>query len=141
MVASQIGYSVLDSLIHEMFLPGARSSAGFPSPADDYLEKSLDLNELLIANKVATFFMRVEGDSLKASGIRNGDMLIVDRSINPSHGKIVVAVVSGELVVRRVESRDGKLVLTSDDASIESAVIDGEEIQVWGVATSSVHIL
>jgi len=124
-----------------MFLPGARSSAGFPSPADDYLEKTLDLNELLISNKVATFFMRVEGDSLKPSGIRHGDMLIVDRSINPTHGKIVVAVVSGELVIRRVESRDGKLVLTSDDASVKDEVIDGEEIQVWGVATSSVHVL
>lgn len=124
-----------------MFLPGARSSAGFPSPADDYLEKSLDLNELLITNKVATFFMRVEGDSLEPSGIRHGDVLIVDRSINPAHGKIVVAVVAGELVIRRVESHDGKLVLTSDDASIEREVIDGEEIQVWGVATSSVHPL
>ncbi len=124
-----------------MFLPGARSSAGFPSPADDYLEKCLDLNELLISNKVATFFMRVEGDSLKSSGIRNGDMLIVDRSITPTHGKIVVAVVSGELVVRRVESTDGKLILTSDDATIKHEVIDGDEIQVWGVATSSVHVL
>ncbi len=91
MVVSKIGYSVFDSPVKDMFLPGARSSAGFPSPADDYLEKSLDLNELLVSNKVATFFMRVEGDSLKASGIRNGDMLIVDRSINPTHGKIVVA--------------------------------------------------
>lgn len=141
MVISGIGYSLLDTPVKDMFLPGARSSAGFPSPADDYLEKSLDLNELLISNKVATFFMRVEGDSLKASGIRNGDMLIVDRSINPTHGKIVVAVVAGELVVRRVESQDGKLVLKSDDTSIKHEVIDGEEIQVWGVATSSVHIL
>lgn len=124
-----------------MFLPGARSSAGFPSPADDYLEKTLDLNELLINNKVATFFMRVEGDSLKPSGIRHGDMLIVDRSINATHGKIVVAVVSGELVIRRIESRDGQLVLTSDDASVKHEVIDGEEIQIWGVATSSVHVL
>jgi len=141
MVIFLVGY--LSTLISfpNMFLPGARSSAGFPSPADDYLEKCLDLNELLISNKVATFFMRVEGDSLKSSGIRNGDMLIVDRSITPTHGKIVVAVVSGELVVRRVESTDGKLILTSDDATIKHEVIDGDEIQVWGVATSSVHVL
>lgn len=125
----------------DMFLPGARSSAGFPSPADDYLEKSLDLNELLISNKVATFFMRVEGDSLKASGIRHGDMLIVDRSINASHGKIVVAVVSGELVVRRVESTNGKMTLISDDSTVKSEVVDGEDVQIWGVATSSVHHL
>lgn len=124
-----------------MIVPGARTSAGFPSPADDYLEKSLDLNELLITNRVATFFMRVEGDSLKASGIRNGDILIVDRSINAVAGKIVVAVVSGELVIRRVESKNGKLVLTSDDALIQHEVIDGQEVQVWGVATTSVHPL
>ena len=121
--------------------PGARTSAGFPSPADDYLEKSLDLNELLITNKVATFFMRVEGDFLKPSGIRNGDILIVDRSINPVPGKIVVAVVGGEMVVRRMESRDGKLVLVSDDPSIAAQSFDGEDIQIWGVATTSVHPL
>ncbi len=124
-----------------MVLPGARSSAGFPSPADDYLEKSLDLNELLITNKVATFFMKVEGDSLKPSGIRHGDILIVDRSINAAHGKIVVAVVAGELVVRRVEAREGKLVLTSDDLSVQHEVVDGDDVQIWGVATSSVHPL
>ncbi|MBA3858346.1 MAG: DNA polymerase V [Cyanobacteria bacterium PR.3.49] len=121
--------------------PGARTSAGFPSPADDYLEKSLDLNELLITNKVATFFMRVEGDALKASGIRNGDILIVDRSINAVPGKIVVAVIAGELVVRRVESQDGKFVLTSDDPDVAAEVFDGEDVQIWGVATTSVHPL
>jgi len=120
-------------------LPGLRTSAGFPSPADDYLEKSLDLNELLITNKVATFFMRVEGDSLKSNGIRNGDILIVDRSINVVPGKIVVAVVAGELVLRRVESRNGELVLASDD--VERETIDGEEVQIWGVATNSIHPL
>lgn len=121
--------------------PGARTSAGFPSPADDYLEKCLDLNELLITNKVATFFMRVAGDALKPSGIRNGDILIVDRSINAVAGKIVVAVIDGELVVRRVESLDGRLFLTSDDAPAEAVAIDGEDIQIWGVATTSVHPL
>lgn len=121
--------------------PGARTSAGFPSPADDYLEKCLDLNELLITNKVATFFMRVDGDSLKPSGIRNGDILIVDRSINAAPGKVVVAVVSGELVVRRLESRDGKLVLASDDPSVAEEIFEGEDVQIWGVATSSVHPL
>lgn len=127
--------------LEEMQLPGSRSSAGFPSPADDYLEKSLDLNDLLITNKVATFFMRVEGDSLKESGIRHGDMLILDRSINAVSGKTVVAVISGELVVRRVEMLDGKLHLTSDDLSLTPVVVDGEEIQIWGVATSVVHQL
>ncbi|HEY9759667.1 MAG TPA: translesion error-prone DNA polymerase V autoproteolytic subunit [Oculatellaceae cyanobacterium] len=121
--------------------PGRRTSAGFPSPADDYLDKSLDLNALLIKNKVATFFMRVEGDALAATGVRHGDMLIVDRSINAVAGKVVVAVANGELVVRRLESSNGDLVLAADDASLPAEKFDGLDTQIWGVVTSVVHQL
>jgi DNA polymerase V len=124
-----------------MTAPGNRSSAGFPSPADDYLDIALDLNELLIKNKTATFFMRVEGDDLAASGIRHGDLLIVDRSVNAAAGKTVVAVASGELVLRRMEKEDGKLVLVSDNATVAPVAFDGEDVQIWGVATSVVHQL
>jgi DNA polymerase V len=124
-----------------MHLPGSRSSAGFPSPADDYIDKQLDLNELLVQNRPATFFMRVDGGALQSAGINHGDMLIVDRSINATQGKIVVAIVAGELVVRRVENLDEKLVLTSDETSDSHEFVDGEEIQIWGVATSVIHQL
>ncbi len=124
-----------------MTSPGNRTSAGFPSPADDYLEKALDLNELLITNRVATFYMRVDGDDLAASGIRNGDLLIVDRSIKATEGKTVVAIVDGELVLRRLEKRDGKTLLVSDNVAVAPARYDGDEVQIWGVATSVVHPL
>jgi DNA polymerase V len=117
---------------------GSRTSAGFPSPADDYLDKALDLNALLIKNRVATFFMRVDGNALEASGIKHDDMLIVDRSITAAPGKIVVAVVVGDLVVRKVEMHSEKMVLTADDPST-AIVLDGQDIQIWGVVTSVVH--
>jgi DNA polymerase V len=127
-------------MVPGMYLPGSRSSAGFPSPADDYIDKQLDLNELLIQNRPATFFMRVDGNALQSSGINHGDMLIVDRSINATQDKIVVAVVAGELVVRRAENSDNKLILTSDENSGHE-VVDGDDIQIWGVATSVIHQL
>lgn len=129
------------SMVSGMYLPGSRSSAGFPSPADDYIDKQLDLNELLIQNRPATFFMRVDGSSLKSAGISHGDMLIVDRSVNAAHGKVVVAVVAGELVVRRAENFNDKLVLLSDESLDQQQTVDGEEIQIWGVATSVIHQL
>ena len=124
-----------------MFVPGNRSSAGFPSPADDYIDKALDLNELLITNKVATFFMRVEGDDLLASGIHHGDLLIVDRSLTPAPGKTVVAVVDGELILRKMERRGSDIVLVSDVTSVEPVKMQGDDVQVWGVASCVVHQL
>jgi DNA polymerase V len=76
-------------------------SAGFPSPADDYLENKLDLNQHLIKNPPATFFVRVTGDSMVDAGIYSGDILVVDRSLNPKDGNIVIAVINGELTVKR----------------------------------------
>jgi DNA polymerase V len=119
-----------------MFLLGSRSSAGFPSPADDYLEKSLDLNDLLIKNKVATFFMQVEGDGLQTSGIKNNDLLIVDRSAAAGPGKVVVAILDGELVLRKIEKVDSNLVLIADDLPPLNL---SQETQIWGVVTATVH--
>ena len=76
-------------------------SAGFPSPADDYIDRQLDLNELLIKKPAATFFIRVAGDSMIGAGIHHDDILIVDRSLEPANNKIVIAVVDGELTVKR----------------------------------------
>src|SRR2546422_657629 len=83
-------------------------SAGFPSPADDYIEGKLDLNEYLVKHKAATFFWRVTGDSMTGAGIHSGDLLIVDRSIEPTYGSVVIAVLDGELTVKRIEIHDGK---------------------------------
>ena len=115
-------------------------SAGFPSPADDYVEKKLDLNEHLVRNRQATFFLRVSGDSMVAAGIHNGDLLIVDRSLTASHRKIVVAVVDGELLVKRLLRTDGKVYLAAENPSYEQIEVTAEmAFQIWGVVTNVIH--
>jgi len=115
-------------------------SAGFPSPADDYVEDHLDLNELLISNKPATFFLRVKGDSMLNAGIHDGDIIVVDRSVRPVHRAIVVAVVDGELTVKRLMIRNGMAELHAENPKYQPICLQGEqELTIWGVVTSSVH--
>lgn len=118
----------------------SRVPAGFPSPADDYVEGALDLNEHLIAHREATFFVRVKGHSMTGAGIRDGDLLVVDRSLEPASGDIVVAVVDGELTVKRLWRRAGRVRLLAEHpgfAPIEFR--EGQELTVWGVVTSVIH--
>lgn len=113
---------------------------GFPSPADDYIEKQLDLNELMIQHPVATFYVRVEGDSMKNAFIQSGDILVVDRALKASSGKIVVAVVNGEFTVKRFCIEGGKIYLQPENEAYESISIDEEsDFQVWGVVTYVIH--
>ncbi len=115
-------------------------SAGFPSPAEDYTERKLDLNELLIKNQAATFFVRVDGDSMIGAGIHHDDILVVDRSLQAANGDIVIAILDGELTVKRLvkNSRSGRLVAENPDyPSIDITEENGCEI--WGVVTSVVH--
>lgn len=115
-------------------------SAGFPSPAEDYTDQKLDLNELLIKNPAATFFVRVDGDSMINAGIHHDDILVVDRSRQAVSGDIVIAVLDGELTVKRLvrDAHCGRLVAENPDyPSIEIGKENGCEI--WGVVTSVVH--
>ena len=115
-------------------------SAGFPSPADDYIEDRLDLNELLINNKAATFFLRVKGDSMVNAGIHHGDIIVVDRSVQPTHRAIVVAVVDGELTVKRLITRDSITELHAENTKYAPIRLqEGQELTIWGVVTNSVH--
>ena len=115
-------------------------SAGFPSPADDYIEDRLDLNELLVSNKAATFFLRVKGDSMVNAGIHHGDIIVVDRSVQPAHRSIVVAVVDGELTVKRLVTRSGVTELHAENPKyVPIRLQEGQELTIWGVVTSSVH--
>ena len=121
-------------------LLGFRIAAGFPSPADDYLEGRIDLNEHLIRNKEATFILRVKGWSMVKAGIHDGDELIVDRSIEPIDGKIVVAVVDGQLTVKRLYKKHGIIKLLAENADF--GVIEfkeGHELIIWGVVTRVLH--
>lgn len=114
--------------------------AGFPSPADDYVADKLDLNEHLIIRKEATFMLRVQGDSMVGVGIQDGDLLIVDRSITPSHGSVVVAAVDGQFTVKTLEKTCGRLRLMPSNPDFKPIEFkDGQELEVWGVVTSVIH--
>jgi DNA polymerase V len=116
--------------------------AGFPSPADDYLEGALDLNEYLIKHKAATFFWRVTGDSMIGAGIHSGDLLIVDRSLEPQTGNVIIAVLDGELTVKRIEMHDGRLFLVPENPDYPLIPVTEEQsFQVWGVVKHVIHSL
>lgn len=117
-------------------------SAGFPSPADDDIEEMLDLNELLIKRPSATFFLKVAGSSMIKAGIHHNDILIVDRSIAPAHGKIVIASVNGELTVKRLSIQGNKTELVAENDDYPSINITEEmELAFWGVVTNVIHSL
>jgi DNA polymerase V len=120
----------------------ARVSGGFPSPADDYLEGKLDLNQYLVKHPAATFFVRVTGDSMIGAGIHSGDLLIVDRSLEPKDGNVVIAVLDGELTVKRLSMREGKPVLLPENDQYPPVEV-GEHaaFEVWGVVTHVIHEL
>jgi DNA polymerase V len=125
-------------------LPPAESNikAGFPSPADDFLQNRLDLNEHLVLHPAATFFVRVAGDSMAAAGISDGDILIVDRSLEPGDGRVVIAVVAGELMVKRLRRTEaGWLLAAENDAYPPIEIGEGDEFEVWGVVTNVIHRL
>ena len=120
----------------------ASVSAGFPSPAEDYIEGRLDLNRHLIKHPAATFFVRVAGDSMIGAGIHPGDILVVDRAIEPQDSNVVIAVIDGELTVKRISQRGGKLFLVPDNLAYQPLEIQEEmEFEVWGVVTSVIHNL
>lgn len=119
----------------------SRPAAGFPSPGDDLVEKPLDLNDLLIDNPTATFFVRVAGDSMQGAGIFDGDVLVVDRSIEAVDGKIVVAAVFGELVVKRLSLTTSAAKLVSEnDAYKPIQINDIDDVYIWGVVVGSVRV-
>jgi len=116
--------------------------AGFPSPADDSVEDRLDLHRHLVRNETATFFLHASGDSMEGAGIRDGDLLVVDRSLEPRSGRTVIAAVGGELTVKRLDRRGGRtLLVPANPAYPEFDVTDREDLCIWGVVTYAVHKL
>lgn len=114
--------------------------AGFPSPADDYIQAHIDLNEYLIAHQASTFFVRASGDSMIGVGIHSGDLLIVDRSLTPTPGKIVIAAVNGELTVKRFSTHQGRVQLLAENAHYPPIELrDDFELVIWGVVTYIIH--
>ncbi len=118
-----------------------RVPAGFPSPAGDYVESNIDLNEWLIRNEPATFIVRVEGDSME-SGICSGNWLVVDRSLEARHRDVVVASFGNEVTVKRLLSEGGRIVLAADNPAYPPVEVEGEEgLTVWGVVTYCIRRL
>jgi DNA polymerase V len=118
----------------------AQVAAGFPSPADDHLDRDLDLHELLIPHPAATFYVRLAGDSMQGAGLYDGDLLIVDRSLEPKHTDIVIAVLNGELIVKRLFTQG--LLVQLRPANHRYPVITvtpDQELLIWGVVTCSIR--
>ena len=122
-------------------LYGGRVAAGFPSPAEDYIEKELDANELLITNKAATYFVQIQGQSMRGCWIRNGDIAVVDCSITPRRGMVVVAVLNGEMLVKQLDIGPcGEPLLKPSNARYPTITVqEGQDFLIWGVVTWSLH--
>jgi len=117
-------------------------SAGFPSPAEDYIEGKLDLNQHLIKHPAATFFVRVTGDSMIDAGIHPGDILIVDRAVEALDKKVVIAVIDGELTVKRIRNtKTGFILVPENDKYAPITITEGSDFEVWGVVTTVIHKL
>ena len=120
--------------------------AGFPSPADDYVEHVLDLNDHLVitGHQDATFVVRVSGWSMIGAGIHDGDEVVVDRAITPADGHVVVAIVNGELTIKRLRFQKGKPVLVAENPHFKDRRFEdgsSDELEIWGVATRVLHKL
>lgn len=121
---------------------GDAVAAGFPSPAQDYFDGSLDLNNHLIRDKTSTFIVRVSGESMTGAGISDGDELVVDRSLSPKHGNVVIAILDGELTVKRLELTPGGVILRAENPEYPPILVpELSDLQVWGVVTVCLHHL
>ena len=123
-------------------LAGERVAAGFPSPADDYVEVGIDLNDQLIRHPTSTFFLRVSGESMLGAGIHDGDLLVVDRSLDPRPGRVVVAVLDGEFTLKRLVQHQGRLRLEAANPAYPPLELHRcGDVQIWGVAIHVIHPL
>ena len=121
---------------------GRSVHAGFPSPADDFIEEMIDLNQVLIQNPISTFLWRVVGDCMIDVKIFPGDVVVVDRSLNPKHRSIVLAIIDGEPTLKRLNRRGGVMILHNENAKLPTFVIaDGMEVSIWGIVTATIRDL
>lgn len=118
----------------------ARIQAGFPSPADDFVDTKLDLNEYLVKHPSATFFVRVSGDSMIDVGIYDSDILIVDRSLEARPEMIIIAALDGELTVKRLKKKNNTIILFPENNQYDPIIVSAEsDFSVWGVVTAVIH--
>lgn len=127
--------SILNTVLY-----ASHVSAGYPSPADDYVESAFDLNEQLINNPSSTFFVKVSGDSMTNAGINQNDILIVDKAILPKDKHIIIAVVDGELTVKRLSIKNGEIYLCPENDNYSPIHITQDtQFGIWGVVSKVIH--
>ena len=123
-------------------LVGQTVHAGFPSPADDFIEDMIDLNEVLVQNPTATYLWKVVGDCMIDVKIFPGDVVVVDRSLQPKHRSIVLAIIDGEPTLKRLNRRAGSMILHNENAKLPPFLVsDGIEVSIWGVVTATIRQL
>ncbi|MBJ65360.1 MAG: DNA polymerase V [Rhodobiaceae bacterium] len=121
-------------------LYSSKVPAGFPSPADDHMEEKLDLNTHLVKHPTATFFVKASGDSMVGAGIHDGDILVVDRSLEPRQGRVVIAAIDGQLTVKRLKIKGPKTFLVPENKKFRSIELnENNDVKIWGVVTSVIH--
>jgi DNA polymerase V len=126
----------------ELPLQNCSVPAGFPSPAEDYVEHKLDLNSYLVPHPAATFFVRASGNSMTGANIYDGDLLIIDRSLEATHNDIVIAVVQGEITVKRLHHLRGEIALIPENDGYQTIFInEHSELHIWGVVTNAIHCI
>lgn len=137
---SAIFYPAKKPGVVQVPLFSGKVAAGFPSPADDDIEKTLDLNDLLIQKPASTFFVRAEGESMLGAGIHPNDILVVDRSLEPVVGKIAICALNGELTVKRLKSIGDEIVLGAENPDYKDIVVQKDiDLVIWGIVTNVIH--
>ena len=139
---SRVDYvsTIVNKGLHEIPLYGNRVAAGFPSPADDYLEDKIDLNRYLVKHPASTFLVRASGESMINIGIFPNDILIVDKSLKAEDGKVVIAAIDGELTVKTYRKKGNRITLEAENDSYKSIEYNEEgESYIWGVVTNVIH--
>ena len=119
-----------------------RISAGFPSPADDFKDTRISLDRELVKNKEATFYARVSGESMKNAGISDGDLIVIDRSLNPENNKIAVCFIEGDFTVKRIIKKEGELYLKPENKNYKKIIIkEDDHFIIWGIVTYVIKCL
>lgn len=135
-----IGLPELSPELQEIRIAGSTVSAGFPSPAEDYSESRIDLNKELISRPDSTFFVKVKGNSMINAGIHNGDILIVDKSVEAGNNKIIIGIRDGEFTVKRLLVSNGKTFLVPENTNYPIIEVSGNpDFRIWGVVTYIIH--
>ncbi|MBI59598.1 peptidase S24 [bacterium] len=135
MQAVDVGSNIRESLPYFT----TKIQAGFPSPADDFMDNRLNINDFIIKNPISTYYVKVSGDSMIGAGIFSGDILVVDRSIKATNNRIVVAMVDGDFTVKRLRYHKQKLYLVSENSQFLPIEVTDRDLMIWGVVTFSIH--